>query len=123
MGVVNVAYWIVAGVLALFYLYAGGMKVFRSRARLRPMMAWVDDMPMPAVRTIGLLEVLGAIGLILPPLTGIAAWLALAAAIGFAVLQIAAIGVHLRRGDRRLALNLTLVLAAAVALWLATTWV
>ena len=47
MGIVNIAYWIVAGLLALFYLYAGGMKVIRSRDQLRPMMAWVDRMPCP----------------------------------------------------------------------------
>ena len=118
----NVAYWIVAGLLALFYLYAGGVKVIQSRERLQPMMAWVDSTPMPAVRAIGVVEVLGAIGLVLPPLTGVASWLALAAAVGFVVLQLAATGVHLRRGDRQIALNLTLVLVAAATTWLATTW-
>ena len=118
----NVAYWIVAGLLALFYLYGGGVKLVRSREQLRPMMAWVDSTPMPAVRAIGAVEVLGAAGLVLPPLTGIAPWLALAAAIGFVVLQIAATRVHLRMGDRQIALNLGLVLTAAVTVWLATTW-
>jgi hypothetical protein len=66
------------------------------------MMAWVDSTPMPAVRAIGLVEVLGAIGLILPPLTGVAPWLALAAAIGFVVLQIGATAVHLSLGERRI---------------------
>ncbi|WP_331765966.1 DoxX family protein [Embleya sp. NBC_00896] len=118
----NVAYWIVAGLLALFYLYAGGVKAVQSREQLRPMMAWVDSTPMPAVRAIGVIEVLGAIGLILPPLTGIAPWLALVAAIGFVVLQIGATRVHLSREDRRIALNITLMLAAAVTVWMATTW-
>ncbi|MFF7969711.1 DoxX family protein [Streptomyces sp. NPDC007905] len=118
----KVAYWIVAGVLALFYLYGGGVKLVRSREQLRPMMAWVDSSPMPAVRAIGVIEVLGAIGLILPPLTGIAPWLALAAAIGFVVLQVGASRVHLSCGDRRIALNITLVLAAALTIWPATTW-
>jgi hypothetical protein len=68
------------------------------------------------------IEVLGAIGLLLPPLTGIAPWLALAAAVGFVVLQFAATSVHLRRGDRGVVLNITLILAAAVVSWLATTW-
>lgn len=77
---------------------------------------------MSAVRTIGVIEVLGAVGLILPALTGIAPWLALAAAIGFEVLQIGATRVHLRRGDRQIALNLGLILAGAVTGWLATTW-
>lgn len=86
------------------------------------MMAWVDSTPMPAVRAIGLVEVLGAIGLVLPPLTGIAPWLALTAAVGFVILQVAATRVHLRRGDRQIALNLTLLLAAAVTIWLATAW-
>ncbi|MBF8169570.1 MULTISPECIES: DoxX family protein [Streptomyces] len=116
----NVAYWIVAGLLAAFYLYGGGVKVLRSRDRLRPMMAWVDSTPMPAVRAIGLVEVLGAAGLVLPPLTGVAPRLAVAAAVGFAVLQIGATAVHLRLGDRRVALNLTLLVAAAGTAWLAT---
>jgi uncharacterized membrane protein len=119
---VNIAYWVVAGLLAAFYLYAGGLKMVRSRDRLRPMMAWVDGMPMAGVRAIGVVEVLGAIGLILPPLTGIAPALAVAAAVGFVVLQLGATGVHLGRGDRQVALNLTLILAAAVTVVLATTW-
>lgn len=118
----NVAYWIVAGILALFYVYAGGIKVVRTREQLLPMMAWVDRTSMPAVRAIGAVELLGAIGLVLPPLTGVAPWLALAAAVGFVVLQIAATTVHLRLGERQIALNAGLVLAAAVTVWLATTW-
>ena len=58
-----VAYWIVAGLLALFFLYAGGIKIVRSADQLRPMMSWIDSMPFGLVRTIGALEVLGAIGL------------------------------------------------------------
>jgi uncharacterized membrane protein len=119
---VKIAYWIVAGLLAPFYLYGGGIKVVQTQEQLRPMMRWVDHVPMRAVRAIGVIEVLGAIGLILPPLTGIAPWLALAAAIGFVVLQICATTVHLRLGDRQIALNIGLILAAAVTIWLATTW-
>ena len=52
--VVVVAYWVVAGLLAVFYLYSGGIKVVQSREQLRPMMTWVDDLPMPIVRAIGL---------------------------------------------------------------------
>ncbi|TDC69409.1 DoxX family protein [Streptomyces hainanensis] len=118
----SVAYWIVAGPLAAFYLYGGALKVVRSRDGLRPMMAWVDSVPMPAVRALGLVEVLGATGLVLPPLTGVAPWLALAAASGFVVLQLGAIRVHLRLGDRRVALNVTLLLAALATGWPATTW-
>jgi len=117
----SVAYWVLAGLVALFYLYAGWLKLVRSRERLQPMMAWVDRTPMPVVRAIGTLEVLGAAGLVLPPLTGVAPWLAPAAAGGFVVLQIGATVVHLRRGDRDVALNLGLLLAAAVTGWLASS--
>lgn len=114
------SYWIVAALLAVFYLYAGGKKVAQSRERLRPMMGWVDTVPMPLVRVIGVLEVLGAVGLILPRLTGIAPWLGVAAAIGFVLLQIGGIAVHLSRNEARLiGLNLALLAAAA---WLCITW-
>ncbi|MET7323699.1 DoxX family protein [Streptomyces sp. NPDC005549] len=118
----TVAYWIVAGILAALYLYGGALKTVRSREGLRPMMAWVDSTPTPAVRAVGVVEMLGAAGLVLPPLTGVAPWLALAAAVGFVVLQIGATGVHLRLGDRRVALNLALLATAALTVGLATTW-
>lgn len=117
----NIAYWIVAGLLALFYFYAGTLKVIRSRDQLRPMMAWVDRVPLPAVRALGVVEILGATGLILPPLTGVAPALAAAAAIGFVLLQAGAIAVHLTGEDRRIALNAGLTATAAVTIWLATS--
>lgn len=119
-----VAYWIIAGFLALFYLYSGGVKVVRSREKLQPMMKWVDRAPMAGVRAIGVLEVLGAIGLILPPLTGIAPGLAIAAAVGFVLVQIAATILHVVRGEsRQIGLNIALLILAAVTIWLATIWV
>jgi hypothetical protein len=120
----EIAYWIVAALLALFYLYAGGKKVAQGQRQLRPMMAWVDQIPMPLVHTIGVLEVLGAAGLILPPLTGIAPGLAIAAAVGLVLIQVGGIVVHLSRGEaRQIGLNIALLVAAAAAAWLATTWV
>ncbi|MFF4440031.1 DoxX family protein [Streptomyces sp. NPDC001621] len=116
----NIAYWIVAGLLAIFYAYAGTLKVIRSRDQLRPMMAWVDHIPLPAVRALGTVEILGATGLIVPPLTGIALFVAPTAAIGFVLLQIGAITVHLMGGDQRIALNAGLTVTAAATVWLAT---
>ncbi|MEU0559417.1 DoxX family protein [Dactylosporangium sp. NPDC006015] len=116
----EIAYWIVGGLLAVFYLYAGGKKTTQSQERLLPMMGWVDRVPMPLVRTIGVLEVLGAAGLILPRLTGIAPWLAVAAAAGLVLIQVGGIAVHLSRGEARLiGLNIGLLVAAAAAVWLA----
>lgn len=114
-----IAYWIVAGLLAVFNLYAGGVKLIRSKAQLAPMMGWVDTVPMWLVRVIGGLEVAGAIGLVLPRLTGIAPGLAVAAAIGFLVLQVLAAGLHLSRGESKLiGLNLGVIVLAGLAVWL-----
>jgi hypothetical protein len=119
----ELAYWILAALLAVFYLYAGGKKIIQSREQLQPMMGWVDSTPMPLVRTIGVLEVLGAAGLVLPPLTGIAPWLAIAAAIGLVLIQAGAIVVHLSRGEARvIGLNIVLLAAAVATAWLGTTW-
>jgi hypothetical protein len=98
------------------------VKLVRSGDRLRPMMAWADSTPMPTVRAIGLVEVLGAIGLLLPPLTGIAPWLAFPATTGFVILQSGAIPVHLGIGDHQIALDIALILIAAVTAWPATAW-
>ncbi|MFC8599209.1 MULTISPECIES: DoxX family protein [unclassified Isoptericola] len=120
----TVAYWIVAALLAVFYGYAGSKKVLQSRERLRPMMGWVDTIPLPAVRAIGAVELLGAVGLLLPPLVGVAPWLALVAAAGFVVLQVGAAALHLSRDEARLVgLNVALVVLAGIATWLATVWV
>jgi uncharacterized membrane protein YphA (DoxX/SURF4 family) len=119
----EIAYWIAAALLAVFYLYAGGKKVAQSRERLQPMMGWVDRAPMPLVRTIGVLEILGAAGLILPPTTRIAPWLAIAAAIGLVLIQVGGIAVHLSRGEaRKIGLNIALLVIAAAVAWLGTTW-
>lgn len=121
----EIAFWVLAVLLAAFYLYAGALKVLRTQAQLQPMMAWAGtDVPMPVVRLIGAVEVLGALGLVLPPLTGVAVPLALVAALGLIVLQVLAMGVHLRRGERRESvMNVVLVVLAGVAAWCATALV
>jgi hypothetical protein len=62
-------------------------------------MPWVNDFSAGAVKAIGGVEVLGAIGLILPAVTGIAPLLVPLAASGLAIAMIVAVIVHLRRGD------------------------
>jgi hypothetical protein len=120
---VEIAYWIVGALLAVFYLYSGGIKMLRSKDQLRPMMGWIDTVPLALVRGIGVSEVLGAAGLILPPLTGIAVVLALLAAVGLALVQVGALVLHLRRGEVKLiGLNVVLLVLAVVAAWLSTVW-
>ena len=119
----EIAYWIVVGLLGVLYLYSGGKKVAQSKEQLAPMMGWVDTVPMWLVRVVGGVEILGVAGLVLPPLTGVAPVLAMVAALGFVVLQLLATGLHLSRGEvKNTGFNVALIALAGVAAWLATTW-
>ncbi|MDA0182880.1 DoxX family protein [Solirubrobacter phytolaccae] len=118
----TVAYWVLAGLLAVFYVYSGSIKAVRSKAQLAPMMHWVETTPLALIRFIGVVELLGAVGLIVPRLLDIAPWLAVVAAVGLAVLQVLAGSFHLSRGERAQAwLNVVLIVLAAVTAWLAAS--
>ena len=116
---VNIALWIVQGLLALVYLGAGGIKVVRPREQLVASgnFDWMKDTSDAGVKAVGAVELLGALGLILPELTGIAPILTPIAAVGLVVVQIGAIRVHLARDERQPlpANGILLLLAAFVA--------
>lgn len=93
----SVALWIAAIVLALAMLGAGSMKLIRSREQIVAMgMGYAAHFSPGTIKLIGALEVLAAIGLILPALTGIAPVLVPLAATGVAILMIGAIITHVR---------------------------
>lgn len=115
----TVVLWIAAGLLAALFLAAGGMKVITPKEKLvaSPNMAWAEDFPPGVIKLIGALEVLAAIGLILPGLLGIAPVLVPLAAVGLMLLMVGAMITHGRRGERQpVVMNLVLfVLAGLVA--------
>jgi hypothetical protein len=95
-----VALWIVNGLLALAMLGGGGMKLVTPQATLAERgMAWTEDFSAGTVKAIAALEVVGALGLILPLLTGIAPILTPLAGTGIAIIMIGAVVVHLRRKE------------------------
>jgi hypothetical protein len=113
---VNIALSIVQGLLALVYLAAGGLKVVRRREQLVASgnFDWMKDSSDAGVKAVGLVEILGALGVILPWLTGIASILTPIAAIGLVAVQIGALRVHLVRNERQpLPANVLLLLLAA----------
>ncbi len=114
----NIALWIVAGVLALAFLAAGLMKVSQPKEKLAASMGWVNDFSPGTVKFIGTMEILGAIGLILPAATGIAPVLTPLAATGLAITMILAAIVHGRRGEPQMIIvnAVLLVLALFVAI-------
>ena len=96
----NVVLWIAAIILALAMLAAGSMKRIRSRDQLVAAgMSYAEHFPPGLIKLIGLLEVLAAVGLVVPPLVGIAPVLTPLAATGVALLMIGAIITHLRLKD------------------------
>jgi len=99
---VNVVVWIVSGVLAALYLTAGFTKLAKTKQDLltEPRLSWVDDFTAGQVKGIGAVEVAGALGLVLPWLTGVAPVLTPIAALGLAVVQAGAAITHLRRGEK-----------------------
>lgn len=110
----NIALWIVQGILAAAFLMAGGMKLSQPKEKLATNMAWVEDFAPNTIRLIGGLEVLGAIGLILPMALGILPVLTGVAAIGLVLSMIGAAVTHIRRGEMpMLAPNAVLGLLAA----------
>lgn len=115
-----IAYWIIAGLLALVYLLSGGMKVVRSREQLIAAgQGWVEGANTGIVKLVGVLELAGALGLLLPPLTGIAPSLAPMAALGLVLVQAVAIGVHMKLNDTKsLPVNIILLALAIAAAWL-----
>ena len=86
----NIALWIAQGLLAAMYLMAGTIKTFQT-AKTRETMTWTQGRSDGFVHFVGISEMLGALGLILPLVTGILPWLTALAAVGLTVIQMLAI--------------------------------
>ena len=96
----NVVLWIIAGLLAVAFAGAGLMKLAQPKAKLAASgMAWTEDFSDGQVKGIGAVEVLGALGLILPAALGIAEVLTPLAAAGLAITMVIAAITHVRRGE------------------------
>jgi len=95
----NVTILIIQTILAIVFLLAGSMKLIQPKEKLAESMQWVEGFSQTQIRLIGVLEILGAVSLVLPALTGILPWLTPLAAVGLALLMVGAILTHLRRAE------------------------
>jgi uncharacterized membrane protein YphA (DoxX/SURF4 family) len=106
----SIALWICQVVLAIMFGFAGFMKAFRYE-QAREKLAWVKDYSKGFVTFVGVSEMLGALGLILPALTGILVWLTPLAAFGLAIVMLLAMILHMKRGENQaIGINLVLLL-------------
>jgi uncharacterized membrane protein YphA (DoxX/SURF4 family) len=115
----NIVLWIIASVLAVAFLGAGLFKLLRPKDQLAASgLGWTEDFSAGTVKLIGGLEVLAAIGLILPAALDIAPVFVPLAALGLVLVMIGAAVTHARRGEIPIvAINLVLLILAAVVVW------
>jgi len=112
----NIAIWIVQGLAALAFIYAGWLKAFQYNKAVSSW-GWVSDVPRTLVVFIGLAELVGAVGLILPEALDVApVWTPIAATTLAAVVLLGAILHMTRKEYKEIGVNVVfIVLAALVA--------
>jgi hypothetical protein len=115
----NISLWIVAGLLTAGLLASGAIKLTRSTEHLVASgMGFAEDFSPGVIKAIGALEVLAAIGLIVPAAVGSASALVPLAAMGVVLLMVGATITHLRRHEPQvLIVNLTILGLAAFVAW------
>lgn len=116
----NIALWIIAGLLAVAFLVGGAIKLILPKWKLAaaPGGGWVEDFNAGTVKAVGALEVLAAVGLVLPAALGIAPVLVPLAAVGLVLLMAGAIITHLRRHEvKPIVVNLAYLALAVLVAW------
>lgn len=116
----NLALWIVAGLLAAVFLLAGSTKLFFDRERLAraPGGGWALDFSAGFVKALGAVEVLGAVGLLAPALLDVAPVLVPLAGLGLGLIMTGAAVVEFRRKEfGHVLVNLTYLTLIAFIVW------
>ncbi len=114
----NVFLWVLQVGLALMFAMAGVMKATQPKEKLAGQLPWVEDFSASTVRFIGVVEFLGAVGLVLPAAVDIAPVLTPIAATGLAVVMVLAALTHARRREPgSIAFNAVLLIIAVVIAW------
>ena len=116
----NVTLWIIAGVLAALFLASGAAKLAQPKDKLLASStgAALAGFGPATIKAIGTLEVLAAVGLVLPAALDVAPVLVPLAAAGLVLLMVGAIVTHSRRHEpQAIVMNLVLLALAAVVAW------
>jgi putative oxidoreductase len=114
----NIVLWVGQAILALMFLMAGFMKVTTPIVELAAQQPWVEQMPEALVRFIGISEILGALGLMLPAALRIKPQLTAWAAGGLSVVMLLATFFHASRGEfSAIIMNIILGTIAVFITW------
>ena len=115
----NVALWIIAGLLAAAFLAGGAVKLTQPREKLAASgFGFVEDLSAGTVKAIGAIELLAGVGLVLPAALDIAPVLVPMAAVGLVLLMVGAMVTHLRRHEASaVVVNLAILALAVFVAW------
>lgn len=111
--------WLTQWLLALLFGMAGVTKTALPKDQLAARMPWSSAFTTRTLRTIGALEILGALGLVVPTLAGTWLWITPLAAMGLLLVMLLAARLHLQRQEpRSAAVNLVIAAIASMIAWL-----
>ncbi|MDQ0107363.1 putative membrane protein YphA (DoxX/SURF4 family) [Chitinophaga terrae (ex Kim and Jung 2007)] len=114
----NIFLWVLQGLLAVLFLSAGAMKLFQPVAQQAAMYPWTGEVPRLLLTIMGLVDLLGGIGIILPAILKIKPWLTVWAAAGIVLLMLSAIVFHISRHEAQVTgFNIAVALLAGIVAW------
>jgi uncharacterized membrane protein YphA (DoxX/SURF4 family) len=116
--VMHISLWVVQILLAAMFLMAGANKLFQSITELSKMLPWATEVPEGLVRFIGISELLGGLGLLLPSILRIKPILTPIAAVGLSLIMVSASIFHISRGEMSvIGINFVLLALALFVVW------
>lgn len=114
----NIVLWVVQILLAIMFLMSGIMKAAMPIEKLATMLPWASSVPAALVKLIGVSELLGGIGIVLPSLLRIKPNLTIWASSGLALIMLLAIPFHISRGETQMiGMNIMFMLLALLVAW------
>lgn len=114
----HIGLWVAQGLLGAMFIMAGAMKAIQPVDALVESLPWVTSVPEGLVRFIGISELLGGIGLLLPAILRIKPSLTVWAALGLAIVMVLAAAFHGSRGEfSAIGMNILLISIAVFIAW------
>ena len=113
----NIGLWIAQGLLAVMFIMAGVMKVTQPIEELAVSLPWVTSSPVSLIRFIGISELLGGLGLLIPGIFRFKPFLTIWAALGLAIIMVLAAIFHASKGEY--SAIITNILIMGIALFIA----
>lgn len=113
----NIGLWIAQGLLAIMFIMAGVMKATQPIEELAVSLPWVTSSPVSLIRFIGISELLGGLGLLIPGIFRFKPFLTIWAALGLAIIMVLAAIFNASKGEY--SAIITNILIMGIALFIA----